>query len=305
MRTKDDQWSITDSVGRTALLVALGRALETRSDSALISDPFAAQFVADSGETDLAPEHIEALLDADDDPTLTRAIDLLRNMMAARTQRIDAALTTANAHGCLQVAILASGLDARAYRLPWRAGTTVFEIDQPAVLDFKNRTLERLDATTEATRVTVACDLREDWLSALTGAGFRSDRPTVWLCEGLLPYLTSADQERLLTTIGAAAPADSVLVFDVPRASFDLSRMDFQAQAFGVEIDELMLDVGEFAAQDWLENNGWTTDSDTIGALLTSYGRSSVVFTEPTTDTDPQAAGTVGDAIDLVVAHRR
>lgn len=295
MRTNDDQWSITDSVGRTALLVALGRALETRSDSALISDPYAAQFVADSGETDLAPERIEALLDADDDPALTRAIDLLRNMMAARTQRIDAALTAANDDGCLQVVILASGLDARAYRLPWRPGTTVFEVDQPAVLEFKNQTLERLDATTPATRITVACDLREDWLSALTGAGFRSDRPTVWLCEGLLPYLTSADQERLLTTIGTAAPVGSTLVFDVPRASFDLGQMDFQAQAFGVEIDELMLDVGEFAAQDWLEGNGWTTGSDSIGALLTSYGRSSAVLTDDT----------AGDAIDLVVAQRR
>lgn len=289
MRTNDDQWSITDSVGRTALLVALGRALETRSSTGLISDPYAAEFVADSGETDLAPERIEALIEADDDPAVSRAIDMLRNMMAARTQRIDAALTTANDAGSQQVVILAAGLDARAYRLPWRPGTTIFEVDQPAVLDFKNRTLDRLGATSAATRVTVACDLREDWLSALTDAGFRSDRPTAWLCEGLLPYLTSADQERLLTTIGAATPAGSTLVFDVPRESFDLSRMDFQAQTFGVEIDELMLDIGEFPAQDWLADNGWTTGSDSIGELLTSYGRSNDVF---------------GDAIDLVVAHR-
>ena len=35
--------------------------------------------------------------------------------------------------GVRQAVILASGLDSRAYRLPWPAGTTVFEIDQPAV----------------------------------------------------------------------------------------------------------------------------------------------------------------------------
>ena len=42
--------------------------------------------------------------------------------------------------------ILASGLDARAYRLPWPAGTTVFEIDQARVIEFKTATLADLGA---------------------------------------------------------------------------------------------------------------------------------------------------------------
>jgi len=37
--------------------------------------------------------------------------------------------------------ILASGLDSRAYRLPWPAGTVVYEIDQPRVIEFKSATL--------------------------------------------------------------------------------------------------------------------------------------------------------------------
>ena len=37
--------------------------------------------------------------------------------------------------------ILASGLDSRAYRLDWPAGTTVYELDQPKVLEYKAATL--------------------------------------------------------------------------------------------------------------------------------------------------------------------
>ena len=37
--------------------------------------------------------------------------------------------------------ILAAGLDARAWRLPWNDGSVVYEIDQPKVLAFKTETL--------------------------------------------------------------------------------------------------------------------------------------------------------------------
>ena len=44
-RTDDDSWSITESVGATALGVAAARAVETESDHPLISDPFARLFL--------------------------------------------------------------------------------------------------------------------------------------------------------------------------------------------------------------------------------------------------------------------
>jgi hypothetical protein len=36
----------------------------------------------------------------------------------------------------------AAGLDARSWRLPWPDGVTVYELDQPKVLDFKASTLD-------------------------------------------------------------------------------------------------------------------------------------------------------------------
>ncbi|MGU3291297.1 SAM-dependent methyltransferase [Williamsia sp. M5A3_1d] len=294
MRTNKDTWTITSSVGRTALLVALGRALETRRPDALIRDRFAEEFVRAAGDDSLTPEAIERLVA--DDPSATGSVTMLRDMMAARTRRIDTAVADATAAGCAQAVILASGLDARAVRLPWAAGTPVFEVDQPAVLDFKNEVLDGLDAHTDAHRVTVACDLRDDWLGALRDAGLRDDVPTVWLAEGLLPYLRAEDQESLLTTIGSVAPSGSVLVLDVPREPFEPDHADFDGSAFGVTMDELFLDIGQFATQDWLDGHGWATTSDSLVTLLADYGR-------PAPEGTPWTR--MQQTLDLVVAHRR
>jgi len=73
--------------------------------------------------------------------------------------------------------ILASGLDARSYRMAWPPGTTVFEIDQPAVLQFKTAVLERLTVQPTATLRVVPVDLRQDWPTALRRAGLDPRRP--------------------------------------------------------------------------------------------------------------------------------
>ncbi|KQR99502.1 hypothetical protein ASG12_01360 [Williamsia sp. Leaf354] len=294
MRTNKDSWTITSSVGRTALLVALGRALETRRPDALISDRFAEAFVRAAGDDSLTPEAIEEVVAAD--PAVADSVTMLRDMMAARTLRIDTAVADATASGCAQAVILASGLDARAHRLPWAPGTPVFEVDQPAVLEFKNEVLDGLDAQTAARRTTVACDLRDDWLGALRNAGFREDIPTVWLAEGLLPYLRAEDQQALLTTIGSVAPSGSVLILDVPREPFEPDHADFDASAFGVTMDELFFDIGQFATQDWLDGHGWATSSDSLVALLSEYGRPAA---------DGSSWTRMEQSLDLVVAHRR
>ncbi|EUA89170.1 methyltransferase, TIGR00027 family protein [Mycobacterium ulcerans str. Harvey] len=61
--------------------------------------------------------------------------------MAVRARFFDAFFQDATRAGVRQAVILASGLDARAYRLDWPAGMTVFEIDQPEVIAFKTTTL--------------------------------------------------------------------------------------------------------------------------------------------------------------------
>lgn len=109
--------------------------------------------------------------------------------------------------------ILAAGLDVRAHRLPWPAGTKVFELDQPQVLEFKDRVLAEHDATPTSDRREIAVDLRDDWPAALLAAGFDPEVPTAWSAEGLIIYLPSAAQDLLFERVVAlSAPGSQVAV---------------------------------------------------------------------------------------------
>ena len=145
-RTDDDSWDLASSVGATATMIAAGRAMATKDPRRLINDPFADALVRAVG-LEFFVRMIDGELDfsslPDAPPDRTQAIV---NGMGVRTKYFDDYLLAAVRSGVRQVVILASGLDARAYRLDWPAGTTVYEIDQPQVIEFKTRTLATLGA---------------------------------------------------------------------------------------------------------------------------------------------------------------
>ena len=207
-RTHDDSWDLASSVGATATMVATSRALASQGPEPLLDDPFAAPLVRAVG---LAP--FVRILDGDvsleDDPALNRKTRT--EQMTVRTRFFDDFFISAAEAGVRQAVILASGLDTRAYRLPWPDGTTVYEIDQPQVIEFKTSTLAGLGATPTAELRTIAIDLREDWPAALRAGGFDVDQPTAWSAEGLLPYLPSDAQDRLFDNITALSAAGSQL----------------------------------------------------------------------------------------------
>ena len=142
-RTDEDSWDLASSVGATATMVAAQRALATTAS--LIDDPFAEPLVRAVG-IDFFTRMLDGEIDlADVDPafTLRRAAE----GMAVRTRFFDRLFLDAAATGVRQAVILAAGLDARAYRLPWPDGTVVYEVDQPEVIEFKTRTLAGLGVT--------------------------------------------------------------------------------------------------------------------------------------------------------------
>ena len=89
---------------------------------------------------------------ADADAEVAAIFEHMGNYQAVRTHFFDAFFASAVAAGIRQVVILASGLDSRAYRLEWPAGTTVFEIDQPKVLEYKAATMAEHGAAPTAKR---------------------------------------------------------------------------------------------------------------------------------------------------------
>src|SRR5947209_11699007 len=213
-RTDNDSWDLATSVGATATMVAAGRARATRD--ALIDDRFAEPLVRAVG-VDFFTRWAAGELDsaAVDVPGAPWGMQRMTDIQAARTRHIDAFFGQAGDAGIRQVVILASGLDARAYRVPWAAGTTVFEIDQPQVIEFKAATIAELGARPTAEVRDVPIDLRDDWPAALKEAGFDTGRPAAWAAEGLLAFLPGEAQDRLLDHVTALSADGSRLVAEV------------------------------------------------------------------------------------------
>ena len=198
-RTDDDSWDITESVGTTALGVATARAHEARSEYPLFVDPYAQLFLDAAtarGWTSPFDDSILAEL-AKDDPQLSERMAVMRAYTASRTKWFDEFFIAAGAAGVLQAVILAAGLDARAWRLPWVSDSVVYEIDQPLVLAFKAEALRAHNAQPATRYVAVSVDLRRDWLKALRERGFDPSEPTAWSAEGLLPYLPGDAQNPI------------------------------------------------------------------------------------------------------------
>lgn len=267
-RTENDTWDLASSVGATATMVAAARAVASRATSPVIDDPFAEPLVRAVGVdffTRLASGDL-ALTDLD--PEATGGVGNMSRFadgMAARTRYFDAFFEAANTAGIRQAVILASGLDARAYRLDWPADMVVFEIDQPQVLEFKARTLAQLGATPAADLRTIPVDLREDWPNALRDNGFNPPEPTAWIAEGLLIYLPPEAQDRLLDNITALSAPGSRLAtehMDAKALTGDWAdRLTARSRRSGSTIDlAALFYTGErTGARDHLVAAGWQT----------------------------------------------
>jgi methyltransferase (TIGR00027 family) len=275
-RTDSDTWGPATGVGTTATLVATARALATRAG--MINDPFAEPLVNAVGMDFFAKVASGelALSDLGDNNGLA----LLTDLFAVRTRFFDTFLTDACRAGIRQAVILASGLDARPYRLWWPAGTTVFEIDQPQVIDFKTQALRSLNATPSTNRRAVGIDLRRDWPEALRRIGFDQGAPTVWIAEGLfIGFLSPAAQDRLLDDLtalsapGSRAAADYLPERQRPLASQEHALAD-RWRPFGFKDDmaELTHPDEHHDPAESLAALGWRTVVTGLGDLFTATG---------------------------------
>lgn len=288
-RYEGDTWDLTSSVGVTATMVAAARAMATRADRPLIDDPFAEPLVKAVGVDLLArlasgELHPSELNDTHDGAGASAgAISRMADNMAVRTKFFDEFFLDATRAGVTQVVILASGLDSRAYRLPWPGGTVVYEVDQPQVIDFKSRTLADLGAAPTADRRVVAVDLRDDWPTALRTAGFDPAQPTAWSAEGLLGYLPPEAQDRLLDTITElSAPGSRFATESAPsREPVDEAKVKERMQAiserwrahgFDLDMAGLVYFGDRNEAAPYLTDRGWRLSTSSNRELFAANG---------------------------------
>lgn len=265
-RTDNDTWDLASSVGATATAVASSRAMASQGPDPLLHDPWADPLVRAVG-IDTFIKLIDGELGPGRDPLLSRSA--MNEQITVRTRYFDDFFLRATGAGIRQAVILASGLDTRAYRLAWPAGVTVYEIDQPAVIEFKTRTLAGLGAEPTAERRTAAIDLRDDWPTALRAAGFDPAQPTAWSAEGLLVYLPPEAQDRLFDDIVAlSAPGSRIATEHLDMRSVPddwAQRLTERSRRIGSNINlaELFYTGERNTAAEYLATHGWRVDIQT------------------------------------------
>jgi len=163
-------------------------------------------------------------------------------------------------------------------------GATVYEIDAPMVLAFKDPVLAAQGAVPRCDRRTVTADLRANWPAAVREAGFDPAAPTAWLAEGLFPYLTDEAIDGLLGHIHElSAPGSRITAEHVPAgtSAIEGSLAEEIASRAGEELTTIWIADQQHDPASWLLGHGWTTGVSRVSWAASAYGR-------PMTDLQPE-----------------
>ena len=218
----------TRAASKTALMVAGYRGRASARPDPICDDPWAARLAGDEG-TELARRYDEAF-------------PHMELWLAVRTAFLDERVRRAASAGVEQVVLLGAGFDTRAARLS-RPGLRFFEVDHGESQRAKRDRLAELPGYPVDAATYVTCDFEhQDFVERLAGAGWRADRPALFLWEGVTPYLTEAAVRATLRRVAEATHPSSVLVFDHVRrkiVSGDVQDpRDLESRAFVENVGE-------------------------------------------------------------------
>jgi methyltransferase (TIGR00027 family) len=265
--THQADWDIVTDVGITALAVAAARAIESHRADRLMSDPYAELFLDAARPPTPMPTSPKQI--TPDSPWSAMA-----DYLAVRSRYFDEFFA---AEPTTQAVLLAAGLDVRGYRLDWPDDTVVYELDVPKVLQFKQNVLGDHGVSARADIRHVTVDLRDDWPTALLGAGFDQSAPTAWLAEGLLPFLPDDAVERLFGIVDRlSAPGSRFAIEHVDADIRQLATeppMADMAKDFGITVTDMWPKDKVFPPVRWLADHGWRVTSSPIGPVAEGYGR--------------------------------
>ncbi len=211
---------------KSSIWVLAARAVGAREPDPSVRNPdWLAERFLGSDERALLPDNsVVTGLDKDyreamKDPE-TRARVLMVNL---RTRYIDQHMLDAVKAGASQVVILGAGFESRAYRFRKELkGTKVFEVDFGPTQEYKKRRVLEVLGPPPSNLVFVPIDFTREQASAvLRKAGYRADRKTFFIWEGVSMYLTEQAVRDFLRDIASHSNAASEIVFDHFNPFFD------------------------------------------------------------------------------------
>jgi methyltransferase (TIGR00027 family) len=249
-------------IAPTSRWMAAARARESERADRLFDDPLAAALAGPEGFAWL--ERMETAARSDG-PGLYPVI---------RTRFFDDfLLDSCRRLGVRQVVLAAAGLDTRAFRLNWPSRTRLYEMDLPEVLDAKEDVIDKTGAKPDCERHTVRVDLRDaTWPEALLASGYHPERPSVWLIEGLLYYLTRSAVHKLLENVRSLTATGSLLGLDVMNRGLFFSLVAWPLQAALARLGA----PGRFGTNDperLMARHGWEADVTQPGEEGANFGR--------------------------------
>jgi methyltransferase (TIGR00027 family) len=194
--------------------MALSRAIETRKPAGerICCDPLAERFLGAKYRMLLWGRPLRDAVEG----LIEQRFAGHHYYVIARTRYFDDFLQQRLTDGAEQLVILGAGYDSRPYRFADRlAGVRVFEVDHRATSTAKQAKIGALVDKTPANVAYVAVDFAVDKLAdKLLGCGYRTARPTVFLWEGVTPYLNLEAVDAILGFAMASAAPGSAIVFD-------------------------------------------------------------------------------------------
>jgi methyltransferase (TIGR00027 family) len=250
--------------------VAKIRAAESRRADRLFDEPYAGAFVV-AAPAAFADEQRAAARAPATSP-MAKWGETFAAHAVLRTRFFDDYLRSAADRRIRQIVLPAAGLDTRAFRLAWPAGTRLYEVDLPDMLRFKEAVLADQAAEAGCQRHVVPADLRGDITSALTEAGLSANDRTAWLLEGLLIYLSAEDAERLLSSITDLSAPGSRLATEFDNEGADRLRARVQ-QVPTMRRYATMWKGGMPKTLDWLAAHGWQTTQHQRSTVAADYRR--------------------------------
>ncbi len=180
----------------SARLMAAMRAKESKRLDRLFNDPFASELAGEEALT-----FLEQNFKAQDQAYVILRTYFFDNFLLSTSKEVD------------QVVILASGMDTRAYRLPWSSAIKIYELDQLPILETKKTILQ--EVVPKCQHCNIGADLTQSWSHLLLAQGYQPKLPSAWLLEGLLVYLNESEVFQLLKIISQLTAIGSYLGLDL------------------------------------------------------------------------------------------
>ncbi|MBN1667977.1 MAG: class I SAM-dependent methyltransferase [Anaerolineales bacterium] len=215
------------NVSATALITAFARAYHASQDVPKIFDDYLAVQMLTEGERAYFSHSLAQALQffnpqlAATQPDPAAALEWVMKVQNApitlsRARYTEECLDWALAHGVSQYVILGAGMETFAFRRPVLLDRlSVFEVDTPATLAFKQGRLADLGWEIPPQLAFVPLDFAQDSLcEALEAACYDPRQPSFFSWLGVTFYLEKAVVWDTLTAIRGVAAAGSSLVFD-------------------------------------------------------------------------------------------